>query len=229
MAAVTSRLHFTTNIYVAPARQPLAIAKQVSTAAVLSHGRVALGVAAGWMREECDVMGTDFDTRGARLDETIEILRRLWQGGMQEFHGEHYDFDRLEISPVPPTKIPIYAGGHSAPALRRAARVDGWIGNAYQPDEALQYVQRLAELRKAAGTFDAPDYEVVVALLAPPDLDLYRRMEDAGVTSMLCAPWMFAPEPSEDRKATGEAAYATSLAAKRGAIEEFAETIIAKL
>ena len=148
---------------------------------------------------------------------------------MQEFHGRHYDFDRLEISPVPTTKIPIYAGGHTTPALRRAARVDGWIGNAYQPDEALTYLQRLHDLRKAEGTLDAPDYEVVIALLSPPDVDAYRRMEDAGVTSMLCAPWMFAPEQTDDPKATGEAAYATSLDAKRRAIEDFAETIVAKL
>jgi probable F420-dependent oxidoreductase len=221
MAAATTRLHFATNVFIAPARPLLTVAKQVSTAAVLSNDRVALGLAAGWMKEEFDLMGEDFARRGPRLDEMIEALRQLWAGGMVEYHGTFYDFDRLEISPVPDRPIPIYVGGHSEPALRRAARLgDGWIGNAYEPDDAFERVATMRRHLEAAGRA-SDDFEIVIAVLAPPDVELFRRLEDAGVTSMLCAPWMMAE--------VAEGSYSSTLDAKRRAIEEFGRDVIAKM
>lgn len=222
MAAVTSRLHFSTNIYVAPIRNPFVIAKAVATAAVLSHDRVALGLAAGWMREEADLLGVDFDNRGPRLDELIDVLRTLWRGGMVEHHGSFYDFDRLEMSPAPARPIPIYAGGHSRPALRRAARLDGWIGNAYPPDEAIELVRRLHGYRAEAGVAGQP-FDTIVGVLSRPDVDLYRRLEDAGVTGLICAPWISA-KPSADA-----ANRIASVAEKRAAIERFAEEVVHRL
>ena len=81
MTSVTTRLRFSNAVYIAPARPLLQVAKLVATAAVLSDGRVSLAVGAGWMREEFELMGQDFDTRGKRLDEMIPALRALWQGG----------------------------------------------------------------------------------------------------------------------------------------------------
>lgn len=218
MAAVTTRLRFSTNIYIAPARNPFVVAKAVATAAVISRDRVALGLAAGWMREEFDLLGQDFTNRGKRLDEMIEVLRALWRGGMQEFHGRYYDFDAVQLAPAPSEPVPIWVGGHSDAALRRAARADGWIGNAYAPDEALAYVQRLNELRRAEGTLDRDDYEVMVSFLAWPSADLYARAADAGVTSTMCAPWM-----------TGGKAHADNVDGaaerRRAALEEFATVI----
>ena len=209
MAAVTTRLRFMTNVYVAPARNPFLVAKQVSTAAVLSGDRIVLGVGAGWMREEFEQLGQPFGDRGRRLDEMIEVLRALWRGGMVEHHGEHYDFDRLQMSPVPAVPVPIYCGGQSRRAIERAARLDGWIGNAYTPEQALELVGRVRRER------EDPEFEVIVSLLARPDADLYRRMEDAGVTGLLCAPWM-RPDANDGP-------------ARRAAVERFAETVIARL
>jgi probable F420-dependent oxidoreductase len=209
MAAVTTHLRFMTNVYVAPARNVFVVAKQVSTAAVLSADRVALGVGAGWMREEFEQLGQRFGDRGRRLDEMIDVLRALWRGGMVEHHGEHYDFDRLQMSPVPSSAVPIYCGGQSRRAVERAARLDGWIGNAYTPEQALDLVGRVRRAREDR------EFEVIVSLLARPDRDLYRRMEDAGVTGLLCAPWM--------GRSVGDAA------ARRAAVERFAETVIARL
>jgi probable F420-dependent oxidoreductase len=206
MAAVTTRLRFMTNVYVAPARNPFLVAKQVGTAAVLSDDRVVLGVGAGWMREEFEQLGQEFGDRGGRLDEMIDVLRVLWRGGMVEHHGEHYDFDRMQMSPAPTQPIPIYCGGQSRRAIERAARLDGWIGNAYPPEQALELVGRVRHERAD------PEFEVIVSLLARPDTDLYRRMEDAGVSALLCAPWM---RPGAD-----------DLPARRGAIERFAEQVI---
>ena len=238
MAAVTSRLRFMTTTYVAPARNPFVIAKAVSTAAVLSGNRVVLGVGAGWFKEEFDLLGQDFASRGKRLDEIIDILRLLWQGGMVEYQGEHYRFGRVQISPVPDRLVPIYAAGHSVPALRRAARLDGWIGNAYTPDDALHYLGQLNAARKAAGTLDRDDFGIVVALQSPPfDLDVYRRMADAGVTTILCTPWLIAGGANRaPAQVAGrgqhhvlEAEYEGPVEEKLRAIEEFAERVIARL
>jgi probable F420-dependent oxidoreductase len=222
MAAATTGLWFSTNIYVAPIRSPFVTAKAVATAAVLSKNRVALGLAAGWMREEAELLGVDFDNRGGRLDELIEVLRTLWRGGMVEFHGEYYDFDRLEMSPVPDRPIPIYGGGHSDPALRRAARLDGWIGNAYPPTEALAVAQKLGHHRQKAGRAGQP-YETILGILARPELEAYQRLEDAGVTGIICAPWINARPSAESANRIA------SFDDKRAAIERFAETTVQKL
>jgi probable F420-dependent oxidoreductase len=219
MAAVTTRLHFSTNIYIAPARHPLVVAKAVSTAAVLSGNRVALGAGVGWMQEEFDQLGTDFATRGRRLDEMVEVLRALWAGGMVEHHGTYYDFDPLEISPVPTRPIPIYAGGHSPAAMRRAARLDGWIGNAYPPDEALAHTADLLEQRHQAGL--GQPYDVIVGVNARPDRDLIHKLEDAGVTGLICAPWLMTKPSAEAARGSG------ALQDKLDAIERFAAAVIA--
>ena len=124
MSTATTRLRFCTAVYLAPLRHPLLVAKAVGTAALLSGGRVALGVGAGWIEEEFRQLGQDFRTRGRRLDEMIEVLKKVWAGGMVEHHGEFTDFDRLQMSPAPREPIPIYVGGASPGALRRAARND---------------------------------------------------------------------------------------------------------
>jgi probable F420-dependent oxidoreductase len=220
MAAVTTRLRFSTNIYIAAARHPLVVAKAVGTAAVLSRNRVALGVGAGWMREEFELLGTDFANRGRRLDEMVEVLRALWRGGMVEHHGTYYDFDRLEISPVPTQPVPIFGGGHSDAALRRAVRLDGWIGNSYPVDEALTYVHRLQAERRRAGAQEP--FEIIVGVMARPDAELCRKLEDAGVTGLICAPWMVG-KPDADA-----AERLASLDTKQEAIARFAEHVIAR-
>ena len=205
MAGATERLHFTTNIYVAPLRELFTVAKLVSTASVISGGRVSMGAGPGWSQEEFDQVGQPFKGRGARLEEMIDVLRQLWAGGWVEHHGEHYDFAPLRIEPVPPAPVPIYIGGHSDIALSRAARVgDGWIGNAYSPDEAEHYVSRLRDHLKAADRLDDPDFEIVVGLMVMPSQELHDHAASIGITGLLCAPHAFAPSV-EERPAAIEA------------------------
>ncbi|HXX89457.1 MAG TPA: TIGR03619 family F420-dependent LLM class oxidoreductase [Acidimicrobiales bacterium] len=192
MAAVTRRLEFTTGVYVAPARDLITVAKQVATAAVVSRGRVNLGVGVGWCKEEFDATGQDFSTRGRRLDDMIPALRALWAGGWVEYHGPLYDVPAMRMEPSPPGRVPIYGGGHSAPALRRAAMLcDGWLAaGAYTPDVAREHLSALHDARRAAGR-DTEPFAVYLSLWARPDVDVYRRFEDDyGVTDILCAPWM---------------------------------------
>ena len=217
MAAVTRRLHFATMVYILPLRGPLEVAKALGTAALLSGGRVALGAGAGWIREEFDTLGVDFGSRGRRMNEMIPLLRRLWTGEMVEHHGECFELGPLQMSPAPGVPIPIYVGGTSKLALRRAARLgDGWIGTGQTPDEAVDFCQRLVRLRKEAGR-EAEPFECIVPLTEEATPDLLRRLEERGMTGATCLPFSYTLGPQ------------SSLQHKRAQMLEFAERVIAPL
>jgi len=214
MASVTTRLRLSTSIYILPLRHPLHAAKAISTAAVLSGGRVALGTGVGWMREEFEAVGEDFAHRGRRTDEMVQVLRKLWSGEVVEHHGAHFDFDALRMRPAPPEPIPIYIGGASAPALRRAARLgDGWISAGSTPKEIPGVLARLQQLRREAGREHLP-FETLLSVAAPPELDRFRRLRDEGVTAVVNWPLRYVLGPD------------SSLERKRQALEDYAERFI---
>ena len=226
MAAVTKNLRFTTSVYIAPARDLYTVAKLVSTAAVISNNRVTLGVGAGWCEEEFFATGQGFHDRGRRLDDMIPALRALWSSGddgWTEYHGPAYDVPALQMNPRPTEPVPIMVGGISDAALRRMARLsDGFLATGpYTEDEALATVERGRKALAAEGR-SSDGFPIFMALAPEPNVDLYKRMEDAGVTDMLCAPWMFA-ERVDSRD------YRSTLDAKLRATEDFATRIIAKM
>lgn len=192
MAAVTSRIRFYTNVFKLPLRDPLLTAKQVATMAVMSRNRVAIGVGLSWIPEEFTFTGTQMRTRGKRTDEAIEILRAVCAGrGPEwvEFHGVHYDFDALMISPAPDAPVPIYVGGHSEPALRRAARLaDGWLSVNAAESELATAIETLDRLRAEHGRGDQP-FEINVSATDVRGLDGYRALEGIGVTEFRVLPW----------------------------------------
>ena len=222
MAAVTSRIEFTTGVYVAPARDLVTVAKLVGTAAVLSNNRVNLGVAAGWCKEEFDLTGQDFADRGKRLDDMIPALRALWQGGWVEYHGSHYDIPSMQLNPAPTQPVPIIIGGDSPPALRRLAALgDGWaVARVLPPDEAMQLLDTVKGVLADAGR-EVDGFRIFATVAAPPDPDLIRRFEDAGVTDWLCAPWMVADQ-GEDR------GFNSTIERKIELMEQFADNVIGK-
>ncbi len=224
MAAVTTRLHFATNVYVAPMRPLAQVAKTVGTAAVLSGGRVVLGAGAGWMREEFAALGHDFDSRGRRLGEMVVALRELWKGGWVEFHGEHYDVGPVTIEPHPAAPVPIYLGGHSDAALRRAARLaDGWLGMLYSWDDLAGHCARLRHHLAEAGREDS-GIEIVAGIFARPSADLYARAEEElGLTATLCQPWLADEAVTSTLRAGGF----PPPDAYRASIESFAAEVIA--
>jgi probable F420-dependent oxidoreductase len=198
LAAVTTRLRFVTTIYVLPMRNPFQVAKTVGTAAVLSGGRVALGVGAGWMREEFELLEQPFAGRGKRMDEMLEVLRALWAGGWVEHHGDAYDFPPLEMSPVPPAPVPVYVGGLSRPALRRAAtRADGWVSDLHPSAELARLVAELHALRADSERAGEP-FTVLASASDAADPDGYRRLEEAGVTHLMTMPWVFYAGMTDD-------------------------------
>lgn len=192
LATVTTRIRFQTAVLKLPLRDPLLVAKQVATLAVLSGDRVSLGVGLSWIPEEFRFTGTDMRTRGARTDEAIEIIRLVCAGrgpAWVEYHGRHHDFDRLMVAPAPSVPVPILVGGHSDAALRRAARLgDGWI-SANQPlAEVESAIARFDDLRRELGRADEP-FSVCTAPVGVDDVDGFRRLEKAGVTDVYLAPW----------------------------------------
>jgi probable F420-dependent oxidoreductase len=223
LATVTEHLIFTTGVYIAPARDLITVAKSVGTAAVLSDNRVRLGVGVGWCKEEFDQTGQDFASRGTRLDEMIPALRALWRGGWVEFHGDYYDVPECQMEPAPSAPVPIIGGGHSPVALRRtAALCDGWIAaGAYSEEEAWAHLGELRDALKVAGREDEP-FTIYLSLNERPDLDMFKRFVEAGVTDFVCAPWMFVTvDPgTPDHKA---------LADRLAAVTWFAEEFVAKV
>jgi probable F420-dependent oxidoreductase len=195
MAAVTTRLRFTTNIYVAPARDLLTVANQLATAAYISQGapdghhRVALGVGPGWSQDEFTATGQAWARRGARLDEMLSALRQLWTGEVVEIKGSNYTLPPCSITPTPSDPIPVYVGGVSDVAIRRAARNDGWIGIYHTVDEAHSIMDRIRAARETAGTLDRP-FRAMLAVLAEPTPETCEQLEGWGVTDLLAAPWM---------------------------------------
>lgn len=191
MAAVTQRIRFTTFIYILPLRNPIEVAKSTSTLGALSGDRFALGIGAGWMKEEFETMGVDFKTRGKRLDESMEVLRKLWSGEMVEHHGDHFDFPPLSMCPVPARPVPIWVGGISGLALRRAARIgDGWLGSGQTADEAVELLGKLHRYRKDYGRASEP-FEAIVPLVTPPTPDDLKRMQDAGADATVSYPFTY--------------------------------------
>jgi len=199
MAAVTKNITFTTGVYIAPLRDLMTVTKTVGTAAVLSDNRVRLGIGVGWCKEEFDQTGQEVTTRGKRLDEMIPALRALWSGGWVEYHGEYYDVPECQINPSPTKPVPLLGGGHSAPAFRRASEsCDGWIAaGAYREDEAWAHLATLKE-HLAKENRDPKDFLIYMSLFEMPSVELYQAFEEAGVTDLICAPWMMVPNDTPE-------------------------------
>lgn len=192
MAAVTQRIRFTTGVYVLPLRNPIEVARATGTLAILSQDRFVLGVGAGWMKEEFDIYGVDFKTRGKRMNECIEAMQLLWEDRLVEYHGDFVDFPPIRLAPAPQSQVPIFVGGANQLALKRAARyADGWIGAGNTPEEVPAILQRLNSLRAEYGRADLP-FETLVGLYAEQTVDVLRPLEEVGMTATLNLPFEYA-------------------------------------
>lgn len=154
LAAVTSRIQLGFSVLVLPYRHPVLNAKMLSTLDVISNGRLIVGAGVGWMQEEFIGLDANFDARGPVTDEHIRLLRAFWTETTTSFSGQHYTVAGLAMAPRPASQPhpPIWTGGTSAPALRRAARLgDGWHGVRQTPADVACVAQRIATLRADAG------------------------------------------------------------------------------
>jgi probable F420-dependent oxidoreductase len=185
LGAVTERLRFTTFVVKLPIRQPVLVAKQAASVAVLTGNRFGFGVGLSPWPDDFAVTGTDWATRAARMDEMIEIVRGLTRGGFFAYEGRHYRIPSIAITPVPSRPIPILIGGHAEPALRRAARLgDGWMHAGGDAAVLARTLARLRELRAEQGRERDP-FEVHVIALDAYTPEGVRRLEDQGVTDVI--------------------------------------------
>ena len=193
MAAVTSKLLFTCGVYVLPLRNPHEVARASATLAILSDDRFILGVGIGWMKEEFDIYGVDFHQRGKITDESIEVLQTLWSGQMVEYHGAHFDFPRVQLSPAPT---------HAPPDLRREVPVKSRC-DARRALEAATSVQALPLMTSALFYSGCPHcvkeygrdhlpFEAMIGITAAPSLKLYQRLADDGLESTVAPPFQYA-------------------------------------
>jgi len=173
IAAVTSRVTLGTEVLVLPQREPTLVAKQVSTLDTLSGGRMRLGVGVGWQESEYEALGEDFHTRGKRMDDAIHLLRAYWGEAHVSFSSEHYRAVEMAMEPKPPqgARLPIWIGGYSDAAFRRAGRLgDGWVASRVSDEEsarrALDAIRRHAE---EAGR--DPAQIGLQSMVAPPPRD----------------------------------------------------------
>ena len=219
MAAVTEKIRFLTNVVKLPIRDPLLVAKQLSSMAVLANNRVGLGVGLSWIPEEFAWTHTEMRTRGKRADEMIAILKLVCAGdGPQwiEYHGNHYDFERLMMAPAPDQPVPIYVGGLSEPGFRRAARLaDGWISVQNSTEEIVGAIAAIEQYRVEYGRADVP-FEINALATDAFDLDGYHRLADAGVTELQAVPWYFFGGDPDD------------LGVRIDSLSKFSDTIITK-
>lgn len=158
VAGATTTIKLGVNACVVPYRNPLLLAKVVSTLDYLSGGRLLLGATLGWCKEEFEALGINFETRRQRLDESIEVLRLLWEKEHPSYEGKEFSFKPVHMQPKPrQTPIPIFFGGHSRPALRRAAKLgDGWLSVRLSPRELEEHVAVLKEERDKSSRAGQP-------------------------------------------------------------------------
>ncbi|NKQ56781.1 TIGR03619 family F420-dependent LLM class oxidoreductase [Amycolatopsis sp. K13G38] len=217
MGAVTSRIRFYTSVLKLGSRNPVLLARQVGSVAAFTGDRFGLGLGVGWSPEEFEWCGAPYANRGKRVDEAIDVLRLILSGGMVEYHGRFFDFDKLQMSPAPSEHVPFYIGGHTEVALRRAARVsDGWSSAMMKLDDLRTTIDRLAALREEYGRADEP-FEIQAVCIDRFGLDGYREQAEIGVTDVVTQPWIF------DGLSFGD-----PVGPKKDAIKKFADEIISK-
>jgi probable F420-dependent oxidoreductase len=189
IAAVTRTIRVGIHVYNIGLRHPFVTARAAATLDIVSGGRLDLGIGASWLAAEWDAVGIDFASRGARIDESIAVCRRLWTEPVVEHHGEFFDFDPVLFEPKPvQSPLPVHVGGDSRRALRRVVEHgQGWIGMIHDP---ASFAGGVDELRALAARHGRDVDEIQrSALVRDPDRDEVDTWARAGATRLIVAPW----------------------------------------
>ena len=185
VGAHTSRLVLGTGVLILPQRNPVVLAKEVATLDRMTGGRVRLGVGVGWLREEFDALGVEFERRGARTDDHIRALRELWGSAEPTYHGEFVSFDRALSYPKPAGgSVPIVIGGHTEPAARRAGR----LGDGFFPAKHDRLELLLEEMHRSAEAAGRDGSRIEVTTGAARDAAGQERLASLGVSRVVIPP-----------------------------------------
>ena len=218
MGAVTTKLHFSTSVMKLAVRQPVVVAKSLTTIGVLTNNRFTFGVGISPWPDDFAACQIPWEKRGKRMDEMIDIVKGLMSGEYFSYDGEIFQIDSMKVTPAPTKPVPILIGGHSKAALRRAARVaDGFIHAGGSFDDLKGTIGQINDFRKEFGRDKEPfEYQSMSADAFSPDG--VKRLEDIGVQEAIVA----FRNPYEDGRDT------QTLDEKIGALRWFAENVIQK-
>jgi probable F420-dependent oxidoreductase len=215
LGPMTTTLRFMPTVQVIALRHPVALAKTAATTARLCDGRLSIGVGVGWLRDEFDVLGVDFERRGAITNESIDVMRKLWQPGVAEHSGEFFSLPQVRMEPRPP-RIPILIGGDSDAALRRAAkRGDGYILPTRTFADVPKTLGRLRERLEAVGR-EPSSLEIFMPALDAPAETILSAL-DPMINNITVMPWV---HPGKEE---------TSLEDKLERLERYAESVLGPL
>ena len=199
-SAVTSKIKLGTGITLVPERNPLLLAKEISTLDRYSGGRFQFGIGTGWLREETELMGGDFDHRWTQTREAIEVMKELWTKEEAEYHGQYFDFPLVKSYPKPiqTPHPPIILGGMAKNVLRRViAHADGWMPNRVTPAEVEESRKKLDAMAAEAGR--DPKSITITVYGQMPQKDIVQPLLNAGADRVVVR-----PEHVETEKEMGE-------------------------
>ena len=205
LAANTSSIRLGTGILILPERNPLVLAKELGTLDSLSGGRVELGIGVGWLKEEFDALGIPWERRGARTDEYVAVMQKLWSGNEVSFDGEFVSFENISSNPKPVHgSVPITIGGHSDAAARRAGR----IGNGFFPGNGdLQHMLNLMNESAEQNGRDPKEIEVNwgdTEIMGSDPIAAAEKLKSQGVTRVIVPSVMFLNNTEEQLAEFGE-------------------------
>jgi probable F420-dependent oxidoreductase len=188
LAAATRKLRFGTGVALVPQRNPIYTAKEMVTLDWLSDGRLDFGIGVGWNKEEVEACGYKWEDRGARCDEFIEVMRRLWTEPVVDFKGKWVQFETLRLDPKPIQKphIPIIIGGYADAAWRRAATYGaGWYGFNRDPAGTKDALAKLDAAFAKAGKKRGPDFQIIITPPMSMKVDDMQAYAELGVHQLV--------------------------------------------
>jgi probable F420-dependent oxidoreductase len=217
MAAVTKRIRFYPSVLKLAVREPLLVAKELSSCAVLSGGRIGLGAGLSPWPEDFEVLRQEWANRGPRSAEMIEIIRGLMSGDYFGYEGQMFQMAPIKLCPVPTQPVPILIGGHADAALKRAARIgDGWISAGTSLEELDEFLRKLHGFRAEYGREKEP-FEIQNMGASAYTPDGVKQLEDRGVHEVIVAfrdVYKKQPDPSLEEKLATMRWYADNVIAK---------------
>lgn len=205
LAAKTQHIRLGTNVYLLGLRHPFIAARAIQTLDYLSNGRAAVGIGAGWLRQEWEVAGLDPKTRGKRLDEALTVCKRLWTEEKISHQGEFYQFNEVMFEPKPIQKPhpPLYIGGESEAALRRVVtHGDGWYGVGHTVESVQPVIQQLFAIARQHGR--DPASITLLTVGSAKNRDDIKRWQDTGLHELVVTPWQKGSEAIDSLKRFAE-------------------------
>ncbi len=188
LAAATTKLRLGTGVALVPQRNPIYTAKEMCTLDWLTDGRIDFGIGVGWNKEEVEACGYTWEDRGARCDEFLEVMRRLWTEPVVDFNGNWIQFEtcRLDPKPIQKPHVPIIVGGYAPPAFRRAVQFGaGWYGFNLDPAAAKGMLQRLDAAFAKAGRTRGKDFEIIITPPVAMPIDAMQGYAELGVDRVI--------------------------------------------